>query len=295
MILFGDEVLAFTHIINPVATDPLSHFYLIQQITFQSMLTAQSQVGNHSVRLYSAQYSEDHVMLQPGFIPTPDLTRSVLDVNHFKIPRKLPILHDILRRAFDHSHSNYVIYTNVDIGLKPHFYQAVTDFILQGYDSFAINRRTISDHYTSLSQIDEMYRETGKPHRGWDCFVFPRKWIPDFRLGSICIGAPLVGLALVSNLIVRSKNFVEFQDEFLTFHLGDNRRWNHKSFSDYWQFNYNQLMNQFSKLIEDFGNFPPESAPVRFLEWQSNPFKAAIYNLYTRYPLPLWAVKKIRK
>jgi hypothetical protein len=276
-----------THIINPVAADPATRFYFIQQITFQSMLTAQNQAGDQEVSLLSAQYPEDHPMLFPGFGPTLDLVRSVLDVAQFQIPRKLPILQDILNRAYEQSSSPYVIYTNVDIGVQPHFYQTVARFIEQGYDSFVINRRTISDHYSSLTQMDQIYQDAGKAHRGWDCFVFPRSWIPDFRLGAICIGAPLVGLAFLSNLLALSKNFKEFREEHLTFHLGDDKVWNRKKLDDYRQHNYTQLMMQLSQLIEIHGMFPPTSAPARFLGWQSNPVKATVYRLYSRYPLPL--------
>jgi len=283
------------HIVNPVAADPGSRFDLIQQITFRSMLTAQNQAGDQQVHLLSAQYPEDRSMLFPGFEPTPDLSRSVLDVAKFHTPRKLPLLTEILDQAYQHSAAPYAIYTNVDIGLQPNFYQTVASFIDRGHDSFVVNRRTISDHYTSLSQLDEIYADAGKPHRGWDCFVFPRSWIPDFRLGTICIGAPLVGLALLSNLVALSKNFKEFRNERLTFHLGDDKTWNRKSFSDYRKHNYSQLMLQLNLLTETYGNFPPSSPPARFLIWQSTPVKAAVYQFYSRHPLPLSVVRMLRK
>jgi hypothetical protein len=283
------------HIVNPVAAAPDTRFYFIQQITFRSMLTAQNLADDQQVHLLSSQYPEDRSMLFPGFEPTPDLIRSVLDVAEFQIPRKLPILQDILDQAHQHSTAPYVIYTNVDIGLQPNFYRAVASFIDQGYDSFVINRRAISDHDISPSQLDEIYADAGKPHRGWDCFVFPRSWIPDFRLGTICIGAPLVGLALLSNLIALSENFKEFRNEHLTFHLGDDKTWNRKSFSDYRKHNYTQLILQLEQLTKIYGDFSPSSPPTRFLNWQSTPVKAAVYQLYSRHPLPLSVVRWLRR
>ena len=280
------------HIINPVAAASDTRFYFIQQITFRSMVIAQNQAGDQQVCLLSAQYPEDRSMLFPGFEPTPDLSRSVLDVAEFHTPRKLPILQDILDQAHQHSTAPYVIYTNVDIGLQPNFYRAVASFIDQGYDSFVINRRTISD--TSPFQLDDIYANAGKPHRGWDCFVFPRSWIPDFRLGTLCIGAPLVGLAFLSNLVARSRNFKEFRNERLTFHLGDDKTWNRKSFFDYRKHNYTQLMRQLEQLTEIYGEFPPSSPPARFLKWHSNPVKAAVYQFYSRHPLPLSFVRWLR-
>ncbi len=280
-------MLTFAHIINPVAAAPDSRFYLIQRLTFQSLRMAQAQAGEHAVQLLTAQYPEDHTMLELGFTATPDLERSILDVANFQVPRKLPVLQDILDRAYQESRSDYVIYTNVDIGLQPHFYQAVSNFIGQGFKAFVINRCTVSDRYTSISQLAEIYLDPGKPHRGWDCFVFPRALIPDLKLGTLCIGAPLVGLGLMANLMSAIGNFKEFKTEHLTFHLGDDKTWNRKALEDYRQHNQAQLISQLQALEEIYGCFPDGSAPARFLSWQSNPLKAAVYQLYVRYPLPL--------
>ena len=247
------------------------------------------------IELLSAQYPEDRNMIDDGFTTTTDLSRSVLDIANFRVPRKLPILRDILEKAYAESQLDYVIYTNVDIGLQPHFYQAVSNFIDQGFDAFVINRRTVSDRYITLDQFDEIYNDPGKPHRGWDCFVFPRALIPDFYLGTLCIGAPLVGLGLFANLMAIAENFKEFKNEHLTFHLGDDKAWNSSLLDDYRQYNYQQLMIQLRKLEDVFGSFPEGSAPARFLSWQAHPLKAAIYRAYVRNPLPLRVANLFKK
>ncbi len=68
----------------------------------------------------------------------------MLDCGRFAVPRKLPLIKDILGRLYDASDAEYFIYTNVNIGLMPNFYVAVNAIIESGYDAFVINRRTIS-------------------------------------------------------------------------------------------------------------------------------------------------------
>lgn len=287
---------SFTHIINPVAVEAKSRFYFVQKMTFYTMQQAKTFASSKlDVELFSAQFPEDHQMIENGFTATANLTQSVLDIKNFQVPRKLPILQDILMKAYLESQSDYVIYTNVDIGLQSHFYEAVSKFIDQGLEAFVINRRTVSDRYTTLGQLDEIYQDSGKPHRGWDCFVFPRTLIPDLNLGTICIGIPLMGLGLFANLMVMTENFKESKNEHLTFHLGDDKAWNNKLLDDYRQHNYQQLMIQLQHLEDVYGSFPVGSAPARFLSWQAHPLKAAIYRYYTRNPLPVQVANLFKK
>jgi hypothetical protein len=288
-------MIKLVHIINPVSSEPGSRFHFVQQVTLESLRVAIRNLEDIQIELLSAQYPEDREMLTPIFTPTADLTRSVLDIARFQINRKLPILQDILDRAFQGSQAEYVIYTNIDIGLQPDFYQAVKDFILQGYDAFVINRRTVSDQYNSVTQLNDIYQDEGKPHRGWDCFIFPRSWIPELDLGTVCIGTPLVGLALLSNLIAREENFKEFKNKRLTFHLGDDKTWNRKKLEDYYQHNYSQLMTQLEKMVDRYGPFPDGTIPARFLAWQTHPVKARIYRIYSRHPLPLGVANLLKK
>ena len=148
------------------------------------MKTAQQQAqGKVDITIYTAQYPEDHAIIPEGFIKTPDLDRSILDISQFQVPRKLPIIKDILDRLYQVAvDADYLIYTNADIALQPHFYTEVAKLIEQGYDAFIINRRTIPDHYKDISEIPQMYAEKGEPHPGQDCFVFKRSLYEKFYL-----------------------------------------------------------------------------------------------------------------
>ncbi len=217
------------------------------------------------ITLYSAQYLPDKAIIPSYFIQTPDLQRSVLDVAEFGAARKLPLLADVLDRLYEVSRADYFIYTNVDIALQPHFYLAVDAFVQAGYDSFVINRRTISAEYAAVSDLEKMFAERGTPHRGWDCFVFPRSYYPHFQLYNICIGASRVGLALLANLVAFSHQFREFDDAHLTFHIGDERSWRKPAYRGYGEHNTAELMRILAALEAQCGPFPPQSIPGSFL------------------------------
>ena len=220
-------MLKLAHIINPVIVKESSDLFIAQPITFQTMKTAQEFAQQHDieVELYSAQYPEDHSIIPDGFIKTPDLDRSILDIADFPVKRKLPLIKDILDRLYEATNADYLIYTNVDIALMPNFYVIVSQMIDREYDAFVINRRTISKDYSKLEEIPLMYAEIGEKHPGHDCFIFPKKVYPSYKLNSVCIGAALIGKALTINQICNSEKFHIFKDLHLTFHLGDDRTW----------------------------------------------------------------------
>jgi hypothetical protein len=260
------SIVKIAHIVKPVIVDKSSDLFLAQPITFESMRRAKHFVAAEiGVELFSAQYEEDKLIIPGDFTQTPNLDRSVLDIAEFKIRRKLPLLRDILDRLFHASTADYFIYTNADIAVKPEFYSAVSNFIKQGYDSFAINRRTISSTYSSVQELDLMYADPGKMHRGWDCFIFPRNYYPQFKLYDVCLGTARVGLALLANLVAFSRQFKEFRDEQLTFHIGDPRNWVQNQYKDYYVHNTNELMKVLATLEEECGAFPRNSIPGSFL------------------------------
>ncbi|MEM6843545.1 MAG: hypothetical protein AAF632_15055 [Bacteroidota bacterium] len=185
-----------------------------------------------SVKLIAAQYPEDREIIPHYFYITSDLTRSVLDEGEFITPRKLPLINDILGKLTN-IEADYFIYTNVDIGVMPHFYSSVSKYIDDGYDALIINRRTVSGHYNSIKDLSYIYSEIGEIHEGYDCFVFSKEIFPKLALGKIAIGAPVVGLALFVHLFCLSKQFKLVDNSHLTFHIGNDRVWDNNNLTDY--------------------------------------------------------------
>jgi hypothetical protein len=275
------------HIVNPVLVPQESRLHLAQQVAFESMALARNFAQDQVfVDFFSAQYPEDHQIVPDDFQRTPDLDRSVLDLGEFKKPRKLPVMRDILDRLYHASEADYFIYTNVDIGLIPGFYLVVDQFIESGYDAFTINRRTISDHYDSLTQLPLMYADLGEPHRGWDCFIFRREIYPKFKLGDACIGAPLIGLLLISNLLAYGRRFRQYLNEHLTFHLGNDRSWHDSPFADYAHYNQKEILRLLREIDREIDGFERGTPPERYLYFHKTHLRAFLYERLMRTYIP---------
>ena len=113
------------HIINPVKVKESSDLYFAQPITFESMRRAKGNASDVSIELLSTQFDEDLEIIPSGFKVLANLERSILDINPRLQGRKLPLIKDVLLRASENTSAEYLIYTNADIGLMPHFYQYV--------------------------------------------------------------------------------------------------------------------------------------------------------------------------
>ena len=239
------------HIINPVAVTPASDLYVAQPITFASLVAAKQEADQHGlyVDICFTCYEEDRHIAEPLFRDAGALSRSVLDVARFRKPRKLPLIQDILGKALLGDKVDFIIYTNVDIAVKPEFYVEVTRLIDSGYDAFTINRRTLSKQYTSPAELPLMYRDPGSKHPGHDCFILSLECASRMHLGLGCVGANWIGRILLSNLIAHSKTFNTFETEFLTFHIGDDRAWKKEDFSDYDLHNERELLKTLEYLL----------------------------------------------
>jgi hypothetical protein len=255
-----------THMINPILAPSGSRLAKIQSLTFTTIQNAlcYSQTGMQ-VDVLAIQFPEDHPIIPPFARRGPDLTRSVLDLSEFDSPRRLPLLHDLLNAASQATSADFIVYTNIDIHIQPYFYAFIANQVQNGKRSFVINRRTLPNQTISVDNLAELYAQHGEPHRGWDCFVFPRAWIPNFRLENVCIGAPMAGLALVANLVALSGQFVEFRREQLTFHLGNDRTWAGPSAQAYIRYNILQTQRVLDRLVDKHGGFPRGTPPARMV------------------------------
>jgi hypothetical protein len=269
-------VRKIAHIINPFNANPSSDLFTAQPITFESMRQAKKQAKNVvEVELWSAQYPEDQNMIPEGFLSTRDLDRSVLDKGTFEKQMKLPLIGDIVSRLFEESDAEYLIYTNVDIGVYPNFYEEVNRFIDEGLDAFIINRRRLPDHFTKVEQLDEIYQESGKKHPGFDCFVFHRDLFTDFQFAEVCIGVPFIGITFAQNIFALAKNYRLLEEEFLTFHIGM-EIFKGRAARDYFRYNRKEFwkaMNSSLKpnLSSKKWPYADRFLPIRMVKWGLQP------------------------
>ncbi|MEZ4929736.1 MAG: hypothetical protein R2777_06970 [Chitinophagales bacterium] len=185
------------------------------------MLNAKKHIdGTVKVDLLTTQYEEDIEIIPQYFTVLSNLEQSVLDINPKLNNRKLPLIKDILLKAYENSDAEYFIYTNVDIGLMPFFYEFVDKKIKEGYDALVINRRRLSKKYSKVDDLTEIYADLGASHPGFDCFVFKRELIPQLILADICVGISFIGVALMHNVFCFAQNPLFLPDKHLTFHIG---------------------------------------------------------------------------
>ena len=263
------------HIINPVKVGRNSDLYYAQPITFETMQRAKELAkGKVNIELYTTQYAEDREIIPPYFSITPDLERSVLDLKTFDAKRKLPLIADILQRLYETSNAEYFVYTNVDIAVMPQFYEAVNAIIEQGHDAFIINRRRVPEHFTKTEQIPLIWSQVGKPHPGFDCFVFHRSLYSRLVLGNICVGIPYIGIAMAHNLFCFSNNFRLFQELHLTIHIGMEviKKWGDEQYLAHNRGEFAKVKKELMPLL-DITKFPYYPLPFyrRYASWLFNP------------------------
>lgn len=264
------------HIVNPFNAPQSSDLHFAQPITLESMRVAKKKVeGKIEIELLYTTFAEDSNIEPIGFNPTALLHQSVLDCGDFQKEIKLPLIHDILERLYNASNAEYLIYTNVDIGLYENFYEKVNEYIDAGHDAFIINRRRISEKYKRVDQLAEIYKEKGKKHPGFDCFVFHRDLFPKLELKGICIGVPFIEITFAQNLFALSKNFKLFDKEQLTFHIGM-EIFKKRTPKEYFRYNQKQFWSVVNSPLRKHlttRKFPYNNLfyPIRIIRWGLHP------------------------
>lgn len=263
------------HLVNPVKSPVYSELSYAQPITFETMRRAREMASLQDIRidLITAQFPEDHCVIPNYFRRTPDLERSAADFASFAHPKKLPLLRDLLHRLYEASQAPYLIYTNVDIALQPHFYLEVAKRIRAGLDAFIVNRRRIPGHFRSLEELPSMYAHPGAPHPGFDCFVFHRSLYPRFQLARVCVGIPFIEMTFSQNLFCYAKSFRLFDRDFLTFHIG--MEIFKKRDQEYFRYNKKEFWTAMRQMwpVLDSRKFPwgDRSMPYRMIRWALHP------------------------
>ncbi|MEM6885841.1 MAG: hypothetical protein AAF571_12500 [Verrucomicrobiota bacterium] len=210
-----------------------SYLHIAQPITAKSMLRAKELASSEmEVELLAVWHQEETVELPAGFTFAGHLDRWCW--NYFpelkdEKRKDLPLLGDILEKLYETSDAEWVMYTNLDIGLYPHFYLRVKEFIEAGYDAICINRVELPESYGGTLIDEDNYTDYlfAKPdrHPGIDCFVFQRSIIPKLDLRGCFIGFPPIGQVLKTQIEKHSRKPLWVKDEILTFHIGKTSYW----------------------------------------------------------------------
>ena len=119
-----------------------------------------------------------------------------------------------------------------------------------------------------------MYSEFGKPHPGFDCFVFKRELLQKLILEDICVGVPFSEVSLIHNFIAFAENLKLVDDLHLTFHIGAEVM--PPINPEYYAHNrreYETKIYPYIKNLLDIRKFPYASLPLykRLIKWALNP------------------------
>jgi hypothetical protein len=263
------------HIINPVKVTEQSDLFFAQPITFESLKIAkQFSKNGDSITLATTQFQEDQSIIPSGFLQLSNLERSVLDVKPHLKGKKLPLIRDILEKTKEFEDCDYLVYTNMDIGVLPCFYDVLFSYISEGNDAIIINRRRVSSEFRKVEDLPKIYAQLGDSHPGFDCFVFKKELLNQFVFEEICIGIPFLEVSFIHNLFSFAKSPLFIPDMHLTFHLGmEVMPPVNKDF--YWH-NRKQFFEKINPVLKskyDLKKFPYSnlSFPKRAFKWLLNP------------------------
>lgn len=228
--------MKIAHLINPYKCpkENKSYLYYAQPITFQSMRNAQLEAKdkNIEVELCAAFFKEDEEIVPDYFTKLPYLVNSTKKYfPRISGNKKLPIIQEMFNKVLKKTNANYIIFTNVDIGVQKNFYIRVRNIIVnKKLPSFVINRRNNIPKFKNGKRLgpddlDIIYKEKGKKHPGKDCFVMKRNFIKKIKLNKMFTGYPPWGHTLHTLLNRINHKHKIFKNIFLTFHIGFDSQW----------------------------------------------------------------------
>ncbi len=204
------------------------------------------------INLVNVQSGEGLDLTPEEFSRGRDLDRRVTEISGFQQPRPLPLLFDVLDRGAELAGpDDFIVFTNPDICLQPHFYRCIRDLIALGFDAIAINGRTLGDrqHFPKASSL--ALAEVGLDHGGFDCLVFSKTLFDEFVRNQACLGITGAMYGLVYNMVARAKAMVVLRNAALTYHFGIERGPDSPSLVEYAAFNEREHLRVLDELAAD--------------------------------------------
>lgn len=281
----GATNLRFRHIVHAYDDKDLPANTHVQAITFRTMRDAIALAGpDLPVRAVAVTFPEDRHLVPAGIVSAPMLRRDVGTVAEFATRRPLPLLFDILDQGLatdagfdDDGRVEYIVLTNSDIHLQPYFYRVLADLVGKGWDAFSVNRRTLDVGTDQRDYSALHFAEAGKDHGGFDCFVFPAAMLPRFTRSDCCCGVGYVMRSLMFNLVAQSPRYLMVTGAHLSFHLGDDRKWQVRAYDEYLDFNLAQARSVIAAVADDARKFARLADFIRAHE--DDPFKQTVNRL----------------
>ena len=259
--------MRLTHVFNPVNAPSESDLGRAQAMALESMRRAIAYTRlvrpEIEIELVAAVHDADRPAVPPGVAAVGRLTRSLLDATEIRPAKPLPLIGDVYRVALEQGTGEHVIYSNMDIGFQPYFYELVAD-LLRAHPAMGITRRTIDKAFVEPAAIARAMGSAGAAYGGVDVFVCPRADIGLFNLEASVIGLPTVEYGLLAAMDAACGfRAVVHTDLHAVFHHGDDRAWKAvRALCDYNDAQQHRIMQG---LLKRHSTWPPEymnSSPI---------------------------------
>ncbi len=293
--------ISFSHIINPFSAPPGSEHGTASKITFASLRRAveEARRAGMVVEVRAVVLPGDEHAIEPPASLSQLLTRTVQNVRTLRPVRPLPLISDILNKGADGACGDYLIFTNMDIAVQPHFYIGLRDLVLNRFTygvPFIVYRRNIDSRFKRVEQLSEMYTAEGVLAYGNDCFVFPSAYVRQLDLGNCCIGSGHFDDLLFMALDAISGFRMECVGNVaLTFHIGNEIDW--VRHIDYIEHNLREALAAIRRMRLRY-DVPPQSG---FARLERNHFRrnaridSLLFRRFKRLPGVGKVVHKVKK
>ena len=219
--------MRFLHLLPIVGHSAPQELLTAQDLTLQSIEIARDFSTSIVVDVVGSRFFDEEIPVD-CVIDYPCLTTSFSDICGFEEGPRLPLLREVFLPLQDFAGYDYIIFSNIDIGFQPFFYDLVKQWTSSGLDAINITRRNINARIENASLV-KMWSAEGVDHSGSDCFVFTPKMAEKFVFGDVAMGLPPVGIVLTLNLLLQAKFYRKFFKQHATFHVGLDSDWKSNS------------------------------------------------------------------
>ncbi|MAI63942.1 MAG: hypothetical protein CL600_03520 [Alteromonas sp.] len=239
----------FYHHVNFVEVGGDSDLSIAQPITLHSFVTATERTVSAKVK-YAVYLVGDEQVFIPNELDHVKLkiNETVRSVPSFENCKPLPFLKSLFANIESYRDDDVIIYTNADISVSPDFYDFLSQKFDEGFDALVVNRKTLSRKYAKISDFDEMLKDKGKSHPGFDCFAVQAKYFKKFYFANVLIGVHLIGRVLLWNIAKYCKKIEFIPTSDLTFHIGDDNSGKDESSNKLVSFNMSQAIEVLKNL-----------------------------------------------
>lgn len=215
--------MRFLHLLPIVGNSAPEELLLAQELTLRSIEVARKFSSTIDVDVVGSRFFDEATPVD-WMIDYPCLSTSFSDICGIDDGPRLPLLREVFLPLQDLTGYDYVIFSNIDIGIQPFFYDAIKRWTLEGLDAINITRRNIDMKIQEASLV-KAYSANGKAHPGSDCFVFTPKSANRFIFGNVAMGLIPVDKTLALNLFSHAKAYRKLFNQHVSFHIGLDSDW----------------------------------------------------------------------